>query len=220
MRVLISGATGGLGTYVTRAFLDAGAEVIGLSRSASKAEFPDKPFQLIAANVVTPEAARKLMEEVGEIDSFVHLAGGFAGGTTVESTPMETLDRMLDTNLRSAFLMMGAVLPGMRMRKTGSILAIGTRAVSEPVATLGAYAASKAALVSLIRTVAVENAALGITANVILPGTLDTPANRAANPGADFRGWVPPGDVANLLVHLASNRSVTGAVIPIARQEW
>jgi len=81
----------------------------------------------------------------------------------------------------------------------------------------GVYAASKAALVSLIRTVARENADVHLSANVVLPGTMDTPANRAANPNADFVKWVHPCQVAKLLIHLVSDQAsqVSGAVIPI-----
>jgi NAD(P)-dependent dehydrogenase (short-subunit alcohol dehydrogenase family) len=82
---------------------------------------------------------------------------------------------------------------------------------------VGAYSASKAALVSLIRTVALENKDRGITANVILPGTMDTPANRKAMPNADTRTWVQPTSIASLIVWLAgeAGKDVTGAVIPV-----
>jgi len=99
----------------------------------------------------------------------------------------------------------------------GRIIAIGSRAAVDPGATLAAYNASKAALVSLIRTVALENRDAGITANVILPGTMDTPANRQSDPGADFSKWVQPATVASLVVWLAGDQAkdVTGAVIPV-----
>ena len=80
----------------------------------------------------------------------------------------------------------------MREQGSGRILAIGSRAAVEPSPLSGFYAASKAALVSLVRTLAAENADHKITVNVILPGTMDTPANRAAMPKADFTQWVPP----------------------------
>ena len=105
------------------------------------------------------------------------------------------------------------------MRKAGSgrIIAIGSRAAESPGTMVGAYSASKAALVSLIRTVAIENKDAGITANVILPGTMDTPANRAAMPGADTSQWVQPGSVASLIVWLTSEagKDVTGSAIPV-----
>ena len=116
-----------------------------------------------------------------------------------------------------SFHLARAVLPVMRMQASGSVLAIGSRTAMEPAETLGAYTASKAALVALVRTIAVENKQTGISANVILPGTMDTPANRLAMPTANFSQWVNPGQVASLLVHLASDaaKQVTGAVIPI-----
>lgn len=118
-------------------------------------------------------------------------------------------------NFESALNIVSAVLPGMRERGSGCILAIGSRTAVEPVAGLGAYSASKAALVSMIKTVALENRDFAITANVILPGTMDTPTNRAAMPAADFSKWVPAESVASLLVHLVENRAVTGAVVPV-----
>jgi NAD(P)-dependent dehydrogenase (short-subunit alcohol dehydrogenase family) len=214
-KVLITGASGGLGTYVTRAFLHAGAEVVGVARSIRKEEFPHAGFTALQASISSPEEAQVIVKQAGEVDVLVHLMGGFAGGMNVEATDMATVDRMFDMNFKSAYLMLAAILPGMRVRKSGILLAIGTGAAVNPVPTLGVYAASKAALVSLMRTVALETAADGISANTVLPGTMDTPANRAAMPDADFTKWVPPADVASLLVHLALNPSVTGAVIPV-----
>ena len=105
----------------------------------------------------------------------------------------------------------------MRSAKAGRIIAIGSRAAENPGPTVGAYSASKAALVSLIRTVALENKDAGITANTILPGTIDTPANRKAMPGADTTTWVQPASIASLIVWLASDagKDVTGAAIPV-----
>ncbi len=124
---------------------------------------------------------------------------------------------MLDMNFRAAFYTVRAVLPGMRAQGGGRIVAIGSRAAVEPSPALSAYAASKAALVSLIRTVAAENKDAGITANVVLPGTMDTPANRAGMPAADPSKWVQPAHVASLLLYLASDQAaqISGAVIPI-----
>lgn len=221
MIVLITGAKGGLGSFVTQAFLDSGATVVGVSRSISAADFPDAAFVPMRAELSSAEAARRLAGDVaaqfGRIDVLVHLVGGFAGGKAVVETDEATLDKMLDLNVRSTFHMALAVLPHMRKQGSGRILAIGSRASVDPSPGAGVYAASKAALVSLIRTVAAENKDRCITANVLLPGTMDTPANRAGDPGADFSKWVHPGQVAAMLVHLASDAAaqVSGAVIPI-----
>jgi len=223
--ILITGAKGGLGTYVTNSFLDAGAQVVGVSRSISDSDFPRDNFFAIPAELSNGDNARELVEAIvaerGRIDGLVHLIGSFAGGQSVEETDDATLDRMLDLNFRSTFHVIRAVLPQMLAQGSGRILAIGSRAAVEPQALAGAYAASKAALVSLIRTVARENAGRRITANIVLPGTIDTPANRAASPGEDYSKWVNPCQVARLLVHLASDSAsqISGAVIPIYAAE-
>ena len=136
---------------------------------------------------------------------------------SLNALSLRTFERMLDVNLKSAFYMARAVLPHMRNRGGGRILAIGSRAAVEPSPGAGAYAASKAALVSLIRTIAAENKDRGISANVILPGMMDTPLNRKFDPQADYSKWVQPGQVASLLLSLASDAmpQVSGAAIPI-----
>jgi hypothetical protein len=111
-----------------------------------------------------------------------HVAGGFAYGGPIQETGDAVWDQMMDLNARAAFHVLRAAIPRMRERGSGRIVAIGSRAGVEPQANIAAYAASKAALVSLVRTAALENRDLGITANVILPGTIDTEANRKADP--------------------------------------
>lgn len=219
--VLITGAKGGLGNSVTQAFLDAGATAIGVSRSIAASDFSHSGFVPMPAELSSAEAAQRLADSAvarfQRIDVLVHLVGGFAGGKSVAETDDATLERMLDLNVRSTFYIARAVVPHMRKQGSGRILAIGSRAAMEPAAMAGAYSASKAALVSLIRTLAIENKDRGISANVILPGTMDTPANRAADPGADFSKWVQPAQVAAMLLHLASDAAsqVSGAVIPV-----
>jgi NAD(P)-dependent dehydrogenase (short-subunit alcohol dehydrogenase family) len=219
--VVITGAKGGLGTSVTEAFLDAGATVIGVSRSIEPSDFPDPRFVAMPAELSSGGAARTLAESIAakhqRIDVVVHLVGGFAGGKSVSDTEDAVLDRMFDLNVRSAFHVFQAVLPHMKRQGSGRVLAIGSRAALEPAALIGAYSASKAALVSLIRTIAIENQDLGITANIILPGTMDTPANRAGDPKADFSKWIQPAQVAGILLHLSSDGAsqVNGAVIPV-----
>lgn len=219
--VLITGAKGGLGTHVTQAFLAAGATVAGVSRSIEQGDFDHPRFTAIPAEISSRQAAETLVAEAmarfGRIDAAVHLVGGFAGGRTVAESDDATLDQMFDLNFRSLFHLSRAILPGMRLRRAGALLAIGSRAAAEPQPGLGLYSASKAALVSLMHTIGKENADCGITANVVLPGTIDTPANRRAIPDADPSKWVQPSQIAALLVHLASCKAtqLSGAVIPV-----
>jgi len=219
--VLITGANGGLGTAVTNAFLEAGACVAGVARKIQNSDFPHPNFTAFPAELGSADAARAMVAAViarwERIDVLVHLVGAFAGGQFVAETDDATLEQMLEVNLRAAFHVFRAVLPGMRARNAGRILAIGSRTAVEPQPMVGVYSASKAALVSLVCTVALENKDSGISANVILPGTMDTPVNRAAMPDADPAKWVRPAQVASLLVHLASDQAsqISGAVIPI-----
>ncbi len=219
--VLITGANGGLGTSVVEAFLAAGARVIGVSRALTDADRPHEGFLPMAAELTTSEQARAVVDAAaakwGRLDALVHLVGGFAGGQSVADTDDATLDKMFSLNLRSAFSVVHAVLPRMRAQQAGSIIAIGSKAAVEPSPMAGVYAASKAALVSLIRTVARENSDVHVTANVVLPGTMDTPGNRAGDPNADPSKWIRPQSVADLLVFLVSDAGaqISGAAIPV-----
>lgn len=218
---LVTGATGGLGTHVTKALLDAGFTVIGLSPKIQQSDFNHPNFTALPASLDSLAAAKKAADTViarsGKIDVLAHLVGGFAGGQTIADTDDATFQRMFDMNLNSAFHMLRAVIAHMRNAGAGRIIAIGSRAAEDPGPTVGAYSASKAALVSLIRTVALENKDAGITANVILPGTIDTPVNRKAMSGADVSTWVQPASIASLVVWLAGDagKEVTGAAIPV-----
>jgi NAD(P)-dependent dehydrogenase (short-subunit alcohol dehydrogenase family) len=210
-----------LGTSVTKTLLDAGFTVVGLAPKVHPHDFDHPHFTAIPATLDSLTAAKQAVDTIlahfGKIDVLAHLVGGFTGGQTIADTDDATFKRMLDMNLMSAFHILRAVLPPMRQAGSGRIIAIGSRAAESPGAMVGAYSASKAALVSLIRTVAIESKDLGITANVILPGTIDTPANRKDMPAADTSQWVQPVSIASLIVWLAGDggKDVTGAAIPV-----
>jgi len=219
--VLITGAQGGLGAYVTRAFLEAGAQVVGSSRKIDDGAFPHPRFAVIPADLTKAEDAARLaaaaVQRFHKIDALVHMAGGFAGGSPIHEIDDATWDAMMSLNLRAAFHILRAVIPHMRQQKRGRIVAIGSRAGVEPAVNIAAYAASKAALVSLLKTAALENRDAGITANVILPGTIDTAANRGFDPGGNRSKWVSPQKLAALALFLASDDAaeITGAAIPV-----
>jgi len=219
--VLVTGANGGLGRNVTQAMLDAGATVAGIARKIQDSDFQSSAFTGLSAEISTAAGAQAAVDAVvsrfGRIDILAHTVGGFAGGQSIADTGDATYQRMMDLNLHCTFYLLRAALPVMRKTPNGRIVAIGSRAAVEPGAGVGAYSASKAAMVSLIRTVAQENKDVGMTANVILPGTMDTPANRAAMPNADIGKWVQPVNVASLILWLAGDagKDVNGAVIPV-----
>ena len=218
---LVTGANGALGSYVTKALLNAGAVVVGVSRKIQQADFDSASFTALPAEISTAAEAKSIVDSVvarfGRLDVVVHTVGGFAGGQSIAETDDATFQRMFDLNLNSTFYLLRAVLPAMRKTGNGRIVAIGSRAALEPGPRVGAYSASKAAMVSLIRTVALENKDVGITANAILPGTIDTPANRKSMPSGDYSRWVQPASIAALITWLASDsgKDVNGAAIPV-----
>jgi len=219
--VLVTGANGGLGRSVTQAMLDAGATVVGTSRKIEAAEFNSKAFTALPGDLSSSAGAQAVVDFVvsrfGRLDILAHTVGGFAGGLSVPETDDTTFQSMMDMNLNCTFYLLRAAIPAMRKTSGGRIIAIGSRAAVDPGVGVGAYSASKAAMVSLIRTVALENKDVGLTANVILPGTMDTPANRKALPTADVSKWVQPANVAGLITWLAgeAGKDVNGAVLPI-----
>lgn len=219
--VFITGAKGGLGTFVTERFLSTGATVVGASLSISQEDFPNPLFVPLAVDLTKPAAVRDATQSVvrrlGRLDVLIHVLGGFAGGQTVADTDDATWDLMRDLNLASAFYVLRASIPHLRKSGKGRIVVVGSLAAVEPHVGLGAYVTFKAALSILVRTVALENQDAGLTANVILPGTMDTPGNRKAMPDADFSKWASPSAVADAIAWLAeeSAGNITGTVVPI-----
>jgi NAD(P)-dependent dehydrogenase (short-subunit alcohol dehydrogenase family) len=216
MSVLITGASGGLGTAVCAAFVATGANVIGVAKNWSE----PVSFLALSEDLTTAEGCDRMVAralELGPIEALVHILGGFGGGQTIAETSDKTWDGMMNLNLRAAFCAMRAVLKPMTAAKYGRIVAVGSRASVEPLPNFAAYSVSKAALVALAKNVAAENKDLGITANVVLPSTIDTAPNRQAMAKSDFSRWVKPESIAKTLVWLASREAgdVSGAVIPI-----
>jgi NAD(P)-dependent dehydrogenase (short-subunit alcohol dehydrogenase family) len=214
--VLITGGAGALGQTVVPVFVSAGASVILGDRNpvqvpgvtALKADFTDQT------------QVRNLVDEVirtsGRLDALINLIGGFATGRVVE-TDVSVWQRMLTTNLTSAFLLSQAVLPSMLQRGQGRIVHVAARAALEPFSGAAAYIISKAGLIGLIRTLSLELAGSGVTVNAVLPSTIDTPANRRAMPTADPSRWARPDSIAQTLTFLASDAAsqTNGALIPV-----
>lgn len=199
--VMITGASGTLGRAVTEAFWKSGALIITVDRRGEGE--PRERILRVAADLTTPEGAAKAAAAAQRIDVVLHLAGGYAGGMATAETDPATFDHLWNLNLRSAFLLLHAVLPKMAERGHGRIVAVGSQAAGRGVAGLSAYNASKSALRALIETVANEYRERGITANIVLPVTIDTPAKAQ--------------EIAELMLYLTSDAAahVSGAAIPI-----
>lgn len=218
--MLITGATGGLGGAVVDAFLQAGAAVTAVSRKVDGQPERER-LRWFAADMTATAGAEAAVaaavEHGGKLDTLAHVLGGFAGGAPTFETDDATWEKMIALNLRAAFVTVRAALPKMLDNGYGRIVAVGSRVGAEPVAGLSAYAVSKAGLHMLVRTVAEEGKDNNITANVVMPGVIDTPANRHAMADADYDRWVKPEALAAHILWLASEeaRDVTGALVPV-----
>jgi NAD(P)-dependent dehydrogenase (short-subunit alcohol dehydrogenase family) len=218
--ILITGATGGLGRAVVRAFLRSGAFVAGTSRHWNSVDAVDGLFQ-IEADLTTPEGAgaavRAVIQARGRLDAVVHLLGGFAMDDPLPEARVATWDRMMALNARSAFLIFNAALEASQQGVLRRLIAVGSRAGVQASPNAIAYAVSKAALHALVANLSASVADKGIAVNAVLPGVIDTEANRKAMPGADFSKWVTPESIAETLVWLASDAAsdTSGALLPV-----
>jgi NAD(P)-dependent dehydrogenase (short-subunit alcohol dehydrogenase family) len=160
---------------------------------------------------------RRVNERFGRIDCLVNVAGGFRW-ELVAGGELATFDVMYSLNLRTAVVASRAVLPYLKDRGAGRIINIGAGAAAARAgAGMAAYTASKAGVHKFTESLADELKDTGVTVNAVLPGVIDTAQNRADMPNADVSRWVPPADIAELVLFLASRqaRSITGALIPV-----
>ncbi len=225
---VVTGGTGALGQAVTLRFLSDGAVVaVPYAVQAER----DRLYQRVAAadrhrlvmepvDVTDLEAmttfAASAVAACGRIDILVAGVGGFAGGSLLE-TDGETWNRMLDLNLTTAFSAAKAVLPRMVEARYGRVVIVASRAVIPPAGGFIAYTVAKAGVIAFTQALAQETREHGVTVNAVLPSTMDTPANRAAMPNSDHKGWVPVEAVADAIAVLAREASehITGTLLAI-----
>lgn len=226
--VMVTGGTGNLGGPVARAFAATGAKVIVVDRNPEKQRelFPDwvnsTDYWLAAPVDVMNEAegAQTVAEAVtrfGRIDVLVNTIGGYRAGDPVHELDLATWDLMLNLNARTTLVMCKAVIPSMLNQGSGKIINVAARAALAGSTNHAAYSASKAAVMRLTESMAAELRDKGINVNCVLPGTIDTPDNRAAMPKADTRKWVTPESMAAVILFLASNaaRDIHGVSLPV-----
>jgi NAD(P)-dependent dehydrogenase (short-subunit alcohol dehydrogenase family) len=226
---IVTGGAGALGRATNRALLDAGATVITTDTHAHgmhdlAASFPDDlraRFTTIEADVATEEGAaavvRRATEAYGGLDILVNIVGGYAGGPHIAETDLATWQQQITLNATTAFLMARAAIPAMQPGARGRIINVSSRVARTSPAGLGAYAVSKAAVITLTEVLANEGRDDGITVNAIMPSVIDTPANRRDMPDADFAAWVRPEQIGAVIRFLASDESgiISGAAIPV-----
>lgn len=227
-RVFVTGGTGALGSAVTRRLLEDGHRVAVTCRHEKevadlRAAIGDLDANLavIEADVTDEGSFGRALEEfhrrIGSVEALVHLVGAWHGGEPVQEQSLDTWRRVTDLNLTSAFLCCHAVLPEMLDAGWGRIVLVSSRTAREGRNGQSAYAVAKEGVATLAEVIADECCGTGVTANTIAPSVLDTPANRAAMPSADFTRWVPPDVAAAMVAFLVSEEAGTlrGAWLPV-----
>jgi NAD(P)-dependent dehydrogenase (short-subunit alcohol dehydrogenase family) len=225
---LVAGGTGGLGCAVSLAFLQEGANLIVTYRKQEEFDALKKAASANGSRLagyatdVTDEASvsqlvGKILAERGKLDALVNTVGGYAGGVSLWDLDTKILDQMLALNLRSGYALSRAVVPAMLKRKSGAIVNVVSKAALDHQAGAAAYAASKAAALALLDSLAADLKGSGVRVNSILPSIIDTQANRKAMPKADFAIWPKPEDIARVILFLCSDdaKVVHGAAIPV-----
>jgi NAD(P)-dependent dehydrogenase (short-subunit alcohol dehydrogenase family) len=226
--VLVAGGTGGLGRAVSLAFLQSGAQVAVTWQNekeftALKDDAGDGANRLTGFNVdvtdaqQTADLAKQILSQWNRIDVLVNTVGGYAGGIPLWNLEPDMLERMVSLNLLSGYALAKAVTPAMIARKSGAIVNIAAKAAWDHAAGASAYAATKAAALALMDSLAADLLGSGVRVNSILPSIIDTAANRAAMPGADFAKWPKAEDIARIVLFLVSDdaRVIHGASIPV-----
>jgi NAD(P)-dependent dehydrogenase (short-subunit alcohol dehydrogenase family) len=225
---IVTGPGGALGGALARRLLDGGERVAMLDRRPERLadDFPEltsEPSRAAAFAVdladgdAVERAVATAWERFGRVDAVFNLAGGWRGGATVAATSDADWQWLLDANFRSTLHVCRAAFPRLVAQDGGVIVNVGSRASLHGDAGSAAYSVAKTAVLRLTESLAAEGKRLGVRVNCVLPGTIDTPANRAAMPDADLSRWVPLDAMVDAVLLLASPaaRAVHGAALPV-----
>jgi NAD(P)-dependent dehydrogenase (short-subunit alcohol dehydrogenase family) len=226
--VLVAGGTGGLGRAVSLAFLEEGAKVVVTVRIQEEfaalktaAGITGERLEGQMVDVTDEAAVRQLIENIvrkrSRLDALVNTVGGYAGGTALWELETKVFDLMMALNLRSGYVLSRAAVRAMLKKGRGAIVNVAAKAAIDHAAGAAAYAASKAAAVALLDSLAADLKGTGVRANTLLPSIIDTEANRKAMPKADFAKWPKPEDIARVILFLCSDdaKVIQGAAIPV-----
>jgi 3-oxoacyl-[acyl-carrier protein] reductase len=218
--VVVTGASGALGKVVAETALARGARVAGVDHAVSQIPTTANRIELGGVDLSDAAQAKKAIDAVaahfGRCDALINIAGGFAFETVADGDP-KTWQRMYALNVLTALNASRAAIAYLPAHGAGRIVNVGAMGALQAGAGMGAYAASKAGVHRLTEALAAEWKGK-ITVNAVLPSTIDTAANRASMPNADFAKWVTPEELANVILFLASDAAsaVTGALLPVS----
>jgi NAD(P)-dependent dehydrogenase (short-subunit alcohol dehydrogenase family) len=218
--VMVTGAAGNLGRAIAQAFAGLGASLVLVDLKQGDLQDSERRL-VVSANLLDQESVRaaveKALQRFKRIDVLCNIAGAFRMGQPVHETSDQDWNFHFDVNARTVLHTARAVVPVMLKAGGGKIVNVGAYAAQKGVARMGAYVASKSAVIRLTETMAAELREKSINVNCVLPTIIDTPENRAAMPQADPRRWVAPEDLARVIVFLASDsaRAIHGAALPV-----
>ena len=224
---LVAGGTGGLGRAVTEAFLGAGYTVAVTYHTPEKWTAlqkdvgPDARLEGFRVDVTDEAAVKGLIETLfskhGRLDALVNAVGAYAGGIKLWEMEASVLEKMLSQNLRSGYALAHGAVPAMLKQGSGAIVNIAAKAALDHAAGASAYAASKAAALAMMDSLAGDLKGTGVRVNSVLPSIIDTETNRNAMPTANFGKWPEPGDIARVILFLCSDEAkvVHGAAVPV-----
>lgn len=217
--IVVTGASGALGKVIVEAALAQGARVASVDHAASQAATEANRIEIGGVDLTDAIQAKRAMDgaasHFGKLDALINVAGAFAFETVAEGDP-KTWQRMYALNLTTALNASRSAIPYLAASGAGRIINIGAMGALQAGSGMGAYAASKAGIHRLTEALAAEWKGK-ITVNAVLPSIIDTAANRASLPNADFSKWVTAGELANVILFLASDAAsgVTSALIPV-----
>ena len=212
--VVITGGTGNLGRAVASAFREDDVVLLDLRRGTVQ---DSERQRFIAVDLLDAKSVQAAVDQCKRIDVLCNLAGGFRMGSPVHETSDKDWSFLMDLNARTVLNICREVVPRMLRAGGGKIVNVGAFAAQKGAAQMGAYVASKSAVIRLTETMAAELREKNINVNCVLPTILDTPENRAAMPDADPKRWVAPQDLAQVVLFLASDaaRAIHGAALPV-----
>jgi NAD(P)-dependent dehydrogenase (short-subunit alcohol dehydrogenase family) len=221
--VLVTGASGALGSAIAEAFDDAGATVCGADIVA-----PDDEDALVDPDAIdyyqadltdedqVAETLAAVVDDHGGLDALCNVAGTWRGGDPLHETDLETFEFLFDLNLKTMFLASKHAIPHLQAADAGTVVSVSARSSLEGGEGDGPYRASKAGVRLLTETIAEENRG-EVRANAVMPSVIDTPMNRDMMPDADFSKWVDPADIARVVMFLSAAESevTSGAAVPV-----
>ena len=218
--IVITGALGALGKVVTEEAFSRGAAVAGIDHAASQMPATPQRIEIGGVDLTDAAQAKQAIDAAathfGRLDVLINIAGGFAFETTADGDP-KTWQRMYALNVMTALNASRAAIPHLAASSAARIINTGAIGGLQAASGMGPYAASKSGVHRLTEALAAEHKGR-ITVNAVLPSIIDTAANRASMPNADFSKWVTPKELADVILFLASDAAsaVTGALLPVS----